>query len=145
MKGLISKALLYATKGHMYQTDKGGEDYILHPIRIMQSVDTIDEKLVAILHDTMEDCGTTEHDLKNIDMPENVIEAVKVLTKERKEDYFKYIKRVKKNPLARRVKIADLEDNMNLRRIKNLTEKDFERFKKYQKAYEYMQSEEGID
>ncbi|HCL4480112.1 TPA: GTP pyrophosphokinase [Clostridium botulinum] len=138
MKGLISKALLFATTGHINQIDKGGEDYILHPIRIMQNMDTIEEKLVAILHDTMEDCKATEEDLKNIGMPKDVIEAVKVLTKEKREDYFKYIKRVKQNSIARRVKMADLEDNMNLKRIKSPTEKDFERFKKYQRAFDYL-------
>lgn len=138
MKGLISKALLFATTGHINQIDKGGEDYILHPIRIMQNMDTIEEKLVAILHDTMEDCKATEEDLKNIGMPKDVIEAVKVLTKEKREDYSQYIKRVKQNSIARRVKIADLEDNMNLKRIKSPTEKDFERFKKYQRAYDYL-------
>ncbi len=138
MKGLISKALLFATTGHINQIDKGGEDYILHPIRIMQNMDTIEEKLVAILHDTMEDCKATEEDLKNIGMPKDVIEAVKVITKEKREDYYKYIKRVKQNSIARRVKMADLEDNMNLKRIKSPTGKDFERFKKYQRAYDYL-------
>lgn len=104
-------------------------------------VDTEEEKAVALLHDVVEDTEITLEDLVSLGIPKDVVEAVAVITKQRGEDYFKYIKRVKQNTLARKVKHADLLHNADLNRLLQPIEKDFKRREKYLKAIEMLENE----
>lgn len=128
---MLEKAIRLAAKGHEGQMDKGGQPYILHPIRVMLQCETIEEKTVAMLHDLLEDTFITAEDLRQESFPEEIIEAVLLLTREKDADYMAYIARICENRLAARVKLADLTDNMDLNRLPGLTRRDFERLEKY--------------
>ncbi|KAF1298455.1 GTP pyrophosphokinase [Enterococcus sp. JM4C] len=125
-------------EAHQGQVDKGGQPYYLHPKTVASFVKTDEEKAVAYLHDVLEDTATDENDLRNVGLPETVIEAVKVLTHQKNEPYFDYLKKVKEKQLARVVKLADLKHNMDTSRMAVLTEKDEQRLAKYRKAQAYL-------
>ena len=137
---MILKAFFIAKKAHKGQVDKSGERYINHPVAVATSLFTEKEKAVALLHDVIEDTKITEEDLVNLGIPIDVVEAVKCLSKEANIDYFDYLQRVKVNALARAVKIADLTHNMDLSRLKHITNKDLIRYEKYKKAMSFMLS-----
>lgn len=131
---MLEKAAKLAEKAHQGQVDKGGQPYILHPGRVMEQCETETEKIVALLHDVMEDTPYTLEDLRQEGFSEEVLEALLCLTHREGEPYMAYIGRVCENPLAARVKYADLQDNMDLRRIPEPTERDFARLEKYKGA-----------
>lgn len=131
---MLKKAIYLAEKAHQGQVDKGGQPYILHPKRVMERCKTEKEKIVAMLHDVIEDTEITAEDLRNEGFSAEVLEAVVCLTKKYGEDYMDYIERVCENKLAAKVKLADLTDNMDISRIPNPTEKDFIRLEKYKRA-----------
>lgn len=135
---LLAKAIILATKNHKGQVDKGGNPYILHPLRIMVKVKSLEAKIVAILHDIIEDTDITKEDLLDMEFPYEIVEAIELLSKPKKEDYIHYIRRIKENPLAKEVKMADLQDNMDLSRLNKITEKDLNRVEKYKKAYSIL-------
>jgi len=118
--------------------DRAGQPYILHPLRVMCRMQTPAEKMVAIWHDVVEDTDWTLDALRKRGFPEEIVQAVDCLTKREGEPYQALIDRAKQNPLARRVKLGDLEDNMDVRRNANLTEKDLERLNKYRNAWEEL-------
>jgi (p)ppGpp synthase/HD superfamily hydrolase len=124
---LLSKAIQIAAKGHENQLDKGGESYILHPLRVMMRTDTIEEKIVAVLHDVIEDTDITYEYLRLAEFPEYILEALKSVTKNKDESYMDFVRRAKLNPIGKHVKYADLIDNMNIKRIPNPTEQDYKR------------------
>lgn len=132
---LINKAIETAAKAHDGQLDKAGQPYIYHPLRVMLYAEG-DEKVkcAAVLHDVMEDSDMTETDLIKIGFGEDIITALKLLTREEGQDYFDYVRALKKNSIAKAVKLADLKDNMDMSRIKEPTERDFLRLEKYKKA-----------
>lgn len=130
----IERALTVALSAHRGQVDKAGAPYILHPLRLMAQMDTESEQLTALLHDVVEDSDYTLEDLRLEGVPGDVLEALKLLTHQQGEAYDGYIKRIKGNPLARKVKLADLADNMRLERIPNPTPQDLERLEKYRRA-----------
>lgn len=132
---LLSLAFEIAVDAHFGQVDKAGKPYIHHPMRVMNSVEKIEEKIVAILHDTLEDTYVTVSWLRIQGFPDVILEALQAITKVEGEDYNTYINRVRTNPIALKVKIADMEDNMNISRIKNPTEKDYKRLEKYKSIY----------
>ena len=134
----IEKAIRMALEAHLDQKDKGGQPYILHPLRIMNSVNHYEEKIVALLHDVVEDSDITLTDLQNEGFSEEVIFAVDCLTKRTEENYEDYLKRVAQSEIARSVKIADLTDNSDLSRIPSLTEKDYKRVQKYKQSIEFL-------
>ena len=134
----VEKALNIARKAHEGQLDKAGCEYINHPIHVADSVNTEEEKIVAYLHDVVEDTSVTIEDLANEGFSETIIQAINTITKKKHESYENYIKRVAKNPLARKVKIADLRHNTDLTRLKKITEKDITRVEKYQKCLNYL-------
>ncbi len=136
---MLENAILFATKAHKGQMDKAGKPYILHSFRVMLSCKKQEEQIAAVLHDVLEDTDNAKEDLQKAGFSEEIIQAVICLTKQKKEDYFAYIQRVKQNEIARVVKLADLQDNMNLKRLSVITEKDKERVKKYQKAKEWLE------
>lgn len=131
---MLERAIKLAEKAHQGQLDKGGQPYILHARRVMEKCETEAEKITAILHDVMEDTPYTLDDLREEGFSEEILEALLCLTRGEKEAYMVYMERVCKNPLAVRVKYADLEDNMDLRRIPEPTEQDFARQEKYKAA-----------
>lgn len=141
---LYKKALEIAKTAHEGQTDKGGKAYIGHPIRVAQSVDTMELKIIALLHDVLEDTPVSREDLEKAGFTQHIIETVCALTKhdDSYEGYLEYIRRLKINPMAVTVKMADLRDNMNLSRIPNPTERDYVRMEKYKKAYAILEGNE---
>ena len=132
----IEDAIAFAAQKHRGQKDKAGKPYFLHPLRVMLSLTTDEERRVAVLHDVMEDCGVTRRELADLGYPEHEIRAIEALTKRDDEhgDYEKFIDRVAKNSLAARVKLADLKDNMDLTRLENVTAADRARLAKYERA-----------
>lgn len=120
-----------ASKAHKRQKDKGGEDYFKHPLAVSNKLSGEKDKIVALLHDVIEDTDVTVNDLKKAGFSDEVVLAVSVITKKAGEDYEEYLNRVKQNPIALRVKIADMEHNSDISRIKNPTEKDLKRLEKY--------------
>lgn len=136
---MLEKARVLAAKAHKGQVDKGGQPYILHPERVMQQCETMEEKIVAMLHDVIEDTEITAEELRKEGFSEAMIEAVSCLTHRDGEDYMDYVDRICENKLAAKVKLADLTDNMNISRIPHPTEKDFARVEKYQKAKERIE------
>ncbi len=131
----LDTALALAVEAHRGQLDKAGQPYILHPLRVMARVTTPAERLVAVLHDVVEDSPTTLDDLRAAGFEEPVVRAVDHLTRREDESYKAFIERVDDDPLARRVKLADLEDNMTLTRLTELDERAIERLGRYMRAY----------
>lgn len=136
---MVNKAYEIAKKLHEGQFDKGGNPYILHPIKVAEMLETEEEKCVGYLHDTIEDCNIDAEYLLNEGFSKEIVEAVVVLSKINGENLNKYKKKVKANPLARKVKLADLKHNSDITRIKNPTEKDFNRLKKYKEFIEFLE------
>ena len=135
---LYDLALAIAQEAHKGQVDKAGIDYINHPIYVASLVETGEEKAAALLHDVIEDSDMTLSDLLNRGIPSEVLQAVSILTKDKKLTYQEYLSRVKTNEIARKVKLADLKHNSDLSRISNPSEKDFSRSEKYKKAIEFL-------
>ncbi len=133
MQDLLNKAVELAHIAHDGQVDKGGQPYIGHPLRVMNNVKTNDEKIVAVLHDTIEDSDLTLEDLRVAGFSDRVIEAIDAITKLEGEKSKDYLKRVMSNPIALKVKIADMTDNADISRIPNPTDKDRERTRIYKK------------
>ena len=136
----LEKAIEIAVKYHKGQVDKAGQPYILHPLRLMMNVDDNDAKIVSVLHDVIEDTPLTLDNLKDEGFSDNILAALNCVTKKDGEDYDAFIQRISVNPLAVRAKLADLEDNMDLSRLPEVTDKDRERVEKYQKAKEFLNS-----
>ena len=135
---LRERAMQIAEKVHRDQVDKAGKPYIGHPIRVERMCSRQEDRLVALLHDTVEDGGIASEYLLIVGFPQEVVDAVLSVSRKRGEDYFDFILRCKANPIGRRVKIADLKDNMDITRLNELTDKDIERLKKYHKAYKIL-------
>lgn len=137
-------ALDICCAAHKDQLDKGGMPYVFHPYRVAEQMQTEDEVTVALLHDVVEDSNITIEDLRSRKFPLDVILAVGVLTRERGTPYFKYIAKVRENELARKVKIADLQDNMDLSRLDKPTENDKKRVEKYRRALQLLHERNDI-
>ena len=131
---MLSKAIAIAAKAHDGQTDKGGNPYILHPLRVMMNCESEAAKICAVLHDVIEDTGITLEDLKSQGFSDEIIATLDCLTKRNGESYDEFISRVLPNELACHVKLADLTDNMDLTRIQNPGVEDEARIQKYKLA-----------
>lgn len=139
---MLSKAIEIATKAHDGQVDKAGQPYIGHPLRVMAMGTTEEEKIVGVLHDVIEDSDWTFERLTAEGFSSEVVDALQCVTKlSESEPYDKFIQRVKANPLAVKVKINDLTDNMDIRRLAYISEKDVKRLRKYLKAYKQLLGE----
>lgn len=136
---LLLKATQLARKCHEGQVDKGGKPYIEHCLRVMNQGNTIEEKIVGVLHDAVEDSNLTLEDLEKEGFPEDIISAIDSMSRREDESRNKYLKRVAENPIALAVKIADMTDNARLDRIPNPTEKDIRRTNMYKKDIERLQ------
>lgn len=138
----LERAIEIATQAHEGQVDKAGNAYIGHPLRVMAMGKTEQEKIAGVLHDIVEDTPWTFEMLEAEGFAPEIIAALKCVTKiSENEDYDDFIERVKKNPLAVAVKINDLTDNMDIRRLPYLSDKDVKRLKKYLKAYKKLVGE----
>lgn len=135
---LLIKAFLLCMVKHWKQKDKAGKRYIWHPIHVMLNVEGYNEKIVALLHDIVEDTDVTVPDLRNLKFSKEVIEAVDVISKKKGQEYFSYLELVKNNNVAKKVKIADLKHNSDLKRLRSITQKDINRAIKYKKELDYL-------
>lgn len=134
----LEQAISLAAKQHEGQVDKANAPYILHPLRVMLNTPTIQHKIVAVLHDILEDTETTIEDLYQFGFQEHIIDAIVALTKKQGETRLEAAQRARQNPIARVVKLADINDNMDLSRIQSPTVKDFERLKEYQQVRDLL-------
>lgn len=137
----LAIAIRIAAIAHEAKLDKGGNPYILHPIAVMMNLRTSDQALmaIAILHDVKEDCPEwTSERLAKEGISQRVLDALECLTHAKGENYEDYIKRIATNKDAIKVKLEDLSHNMDLKRMKGLRQKDFERMEKYTKAYAFL-------
>src|SRR5919205_4530801 len=139
----VEDAISIAAQAHRGQKDKAGAPYLLHPLRLMLRMDTEAAMMAAVLHDVVEDTEWTLERLREAGFSEEVLDAVDCLTHREGESYQQFMERVRMNPIARQVKIADLEDNMNVRRITQLGPKDLERLEKYHRAWRVLTGEGG--
>lgn len=131
------KAMKIAFDAHMGQVDKSGVPYILHPIHLAEQMETEEECIVALLHDTVEDTDITFEQLEK-EFSKTVIDALKLLTHQKNVEYMEYVKKIKDNPIARKVKLADLYHNSDISRLLVVTGKDTNRIEKYKKAINYL-------
>ena len=136
---LLALAISIATQAHAGQLDKAGKPYISHPLTVMSQMDTLESKIVAVLHDVIEDSDLTIADLVRQGFPTLITEAIAAITKLDGEPYDSYILRVKSNAIALKVKIADVTHNLDISRIANPTEKDWQRLAKYQRVLQELQ------
>jgi (p)ppGpp synthase/HD superfamily hydrolase len=136
---LLERAITIALDAHRGQFDRNGRPYILHPLHVMMQMDTVPEKIAAVLHDVIEDSEMTLDDLRNEGFSEEVLSAVDLMTHDKDQTpYDDYVRRLKPNAMARKIKLADLQHNMDMRRMDKLGEADFVRFQKYLRAWHIL-------
>ncbi len=137
---LLEKAIAVALEAHEGVKTRSGRPYILHPLHLMLQMDSEEEMITAVLHDVVEDSDITLDDLAAMGFSTSVLEALALLTHNKEEmSYEAYIEGIKSNPLAVRVKLADLTHNMNLRRLPNpLSQRDLERMQKYHHSWKSL-------
>ena len=151
----LEKAIKIAVEAHTGQVDKGGNPYILHPLRVMLSLNSEAERIVGVLHDVVEDCeGWTWERLKDQGCSDKIIEALQSVSKtpeeeaeyrslpedEKLDHYLQFIMRAKANKIGRHVKVADIRDNLDISRIDDITERDINRLNRYQHALKYLKT-----
>jgi len=146
----IERAIAIAAEAHAGQNDKGGAPYVFHPLRVMLTLNTADEQIVGVLHDVVEDCdGWTFDRLRGEGFSETIIEALRSVTKDSDdkswETYKAFVRRAASNAIGRKVKLADLRDNCDLRRIPTPTDKDYDRIAKYKRAIELIEADEAVE
>ena len=137
----IEKALQIAARAHEGQKDKEGLPYILHPLRVMHAVEGEEARIVAVLHDVVEDTSVTPDDLRAAGFGERVLAAVQCVTHSRSEPYADYVIRCKANDVARQVKLADLADNSRLDRVllrPQRQQPDLARIRRYILSYKFL-------
>jgi len=134
----LEDAILLAAKAHWGQKDRAGAPYILHPLRLMFRQHNEPASIAAVLHDVVEDTAVTLEQLRGAGFAEEVVAAVECLTHDPADSYDQYIARLRDNPIARAVKLADLEDNMRLERMASLTEKDWDRLQRYHRVWKEL-------
>jgi (p)ppGpp synthase/HD superfamily hydrolase len=139
---MLDRAILIAAQAHLRQRDRVGAPYILHPLRMMLRFNTETEMIVAALHDVVEDNPDWNFDrLRQEGFSEEIVQAVDHLTRRKQESYEEFVERTSQNELARRVKLADLKDNMDLTRLNSLTEDDKRRLERYHRAWVKLSNE----
>lgn len=135
----LAEAISIAARAHAGQNEKNGDPYIFHPLRAMLRCKTNTDRIVAVLHDVIEDTDWTMARLKKSGFSRTVLSALDCVTKRDAETYDAFIKRILKNKIAIRVKLADLEDNLDTRRLPRIREKDKRRLAKYRKYRRILQ------
>jgi (p)ppGpp synthase/HD superfamily hydrolase len=135
----LERAIAIAAEAHAGQVDKAGLPCTLHPLRIMLRMSSIDERIVAVLHDVCEDCpGWTFDRLRREGFSDRIVDALDSVTKRDGEEYEDFVRRAVANPIGGRVKLADLLDNIDLSRIAAPSERDFQRIEKYRRAIDLI-------
>lgn len=134
MTQTLERAIAIAATAHAGQVDKGGAPYILHPLKVMLRMSSLEERIVAVLHDVVEDCGISLENLRKEGFSEEVLSAIESVTKVPGESYEDFVERAAQNPIGRVVKLADLEENSDLSRIASPSWEDLERVEKYRRA-----------
>lgn len=137
---VIEKSLEIALEAYRGKKDKAGKTYILHPLRIMSKMETEEQMAVALLHDVIEDSNYTANDLLDACIPKHIVDAVLCLTKNEGETYKDFIEKILTNDLAAKIKKADIEDNINILRLKSVSDKDLKRVAKYHSAWKKLKS-----
>ena len=139
---LVGKAARIAAQAHEKQVDKAGEAYVLHPMRLALRCRTDAERIVALLHDVVEDSPMTLEGLAEEGFPPEILAGIDGMTRREGESYEAFINRAAQNPLSAYVKRLDLEDNVNVLRLGVVTEKDLRRLQKYHAAYQRLQPQD---
>lgn len=134
----LEMAINLAVMKHVNQKDKGENPYIEHPLWVMSNITGYKCKIAAVLHDIVEDTDMTIRDLKIYGFDEEIVDAIRLLTRDKNISYDEYIDNLFNNPIAVKVKLKDLEHNMDLTRLQDITEKDIKRNEKYKRIYEYI-------
>ena len=136
---LTKKAMKIAFEAHKNQTDKNGIPYIYHPIHLAEQMDSENTICVALLHDVVEDTSITFEDLQVEGFSGGIIDALKLLTHDDAVPYMEYVKEIRKNPIATKVKLADLRHNSDLTRLDVVDEKAVKRAEKYKEAINILE------
>ena len=134
----LARAIEIAATAHRDQKRKDGSPYILHPLRLMFKVDGVIEQMAAVLHDVVEDTDWTLEQLEDESFPRELIAVIDLLTHRDDVSYDDYIQKISTNPIATRVKLADLTDNLNILEIPELSKRDLERAEKYHKYHRQL-------
>lgn len=141
---LLEKAYKLCLEKHVGQTDKAGKPYFMHPFRVAERCDTIEQKIVALLHDTIEDTDVTPEFLLAEGFPQEIVDGILSVTRKEEEDYYDFVKRAAENPIGKAVKLHDLEDNMDIRRLASIDDKMKERLNRYIRSYRYLKYGEPL-
>lgn len=136
---MTKKALQLCFKAHKRQKDKSGMPYVFHPFHLAEQMGTEETTVVALLHDVVEDTRYTFHHLEKMGFEKPIIDALRLLTHNDGSEYMEYIARIKNNPIAKAVKLADLRHNSDLSRLDKVDRKAIERRQKYLAAIEYLE------
>lgn len=139
----LERAIAIAAEAHAGQGDKGGNPYVLHPLRVMLQLTDPAERIAAVLHDVVEDTPWTLDALRAEGFAPEIVAAVDALTKREGEPYEQYVARAGRHPIARAVKLADLADNLELSRIAAPSERDEARIERYRRAIARLREMEG--
>ena len=140
----LERAIEISVAAHRDQTDKAGRPYILHPLWLMHQFEDIEAMIVAVLHDAVEDSDLTLADLSDEGFTPIIVKAIDAMTHREAESYDDYIHRLKAQPIARRVKLADLEHNMDVRRMARVHDRDLARLEKYHKTWRKLNGSEEL-
>lgn len=141
LQELLERAAYICVTKHAGQRDKSGEAYFQHPMRVAMRCRCPEERMVALLHDVMEDCGVTPEELLAEGFPKEVVDGVLSVTKREGESYEDFVARAKRNKLGRVVKLHDLEDNLDVFRVKSISERMAERCNRYLAAHRFLMDE----
>lgn len=136
---MTKKALAVCFEAHKSQVDKSGLPYVFHPFHLAEQMKDELTTIVALLHDVIEDTSITVEELRDMGFPAEAIAAIQIMTHDKSIPYMDYVAQIKKNPIAREVKLADLKHNSDLTRLNEVAEKDLERLKKYKKAISLLE------
>ncbi len=134
----LERAIEIAVLAHKGQTDKAGNPYIIHVLSVMMKGNSMNEKICGVLHDLIEDTNWTFQQLKNEGFSDLILEALDSLTRRETESYPEFIERLRNNPLAVRVKLIDIADNINILRLNHISQKDVDRLNRYLDAHKIL-------
>lgn len=138
MQDLLDRAAMICVTSHAGQRDKAGQAYFQHPMRVAMRCRTAEERIVAMLHDVIEDCGVTAGDLLREGFPQEIVDGVLSVTKMPGESYEDFVARAKCNPIGRMVKLRDLEDNLDVFRLNEISPEMARRHNKYLAAHRFL-------
>jgi len=138
---MTKKALKLCFQAHKEQTDKSGMPYVFHPFHLAEQMEDEITTTVALLHDVVEDTSCTLSDLRDMGFPDTVLDAITEMTHDKSVPYLEYVAKLKENPVARTVKLADLRHNSDLSRLDVVDGKALSRVEKYRKAISILEEE----